>query len=166
MDTLATLKNPSRDPKEIHKMTLVRFDPFREMTMAQNRINNVLADAFAGTGSDAFGFLPAVDIRTGADHSLIIEVDLPGVSKDAVSVHIENRTLTIKGERKREAEVAEAGATVQRTERVFGTFVRAFALPETADTTKVAASYKDGVLTLTVPRAEESKPRSIEVKVA
>lgn len=146
-------------------MTLVRFDPFREMTLAQNRINNVLADAFTGTGSDAFGFLPAVDIRTGADHSLIIEVDLPGVARDAVSVHIENRTLTIKGERKREAVVEEKADKVQRTERVFGTFVRAFALPETADTTKVSAEYKDGVLTLVIPRAEETKPRSIEVKV-
>jgi len=147
-------------------MTLVRFDPFREMTLAQNRINHVLADAFAGAGSEAFGFLPAVDIRTGADHSLIIETDLPGVAKDAVSVHIENRTLTIKGERKRETVTDEKNDKVQRSERVFGTFVRAFALPETADTTKVSAAYKDGVLTLTIPRAEETKPRSIEVKVA
>jgi HSP20 family protein len=136
------------------------------MTLAQNRINHVLADAFTGAGSDAFGFLPAVDIRTGADHSLIIEVDLPGVAKDAVSVHIENRTLTIKGERKRETVAEDKGDKVQRTERVFGTFVRAFALPETADTTKVTAEYKDGVLTLSIPRAEETKPRSIEVKVA
>jgi HSP20 family protein len=147
-------------------MTLVRFDPFREMTLAQNRINHVLADAFTGAASDGYGFLPAVDIRTSADHSLIIEVDLPGVSKDSVSVNIENRTLTIKGERKRETETESTGGKVQRTERVFGTFVRAFSLPETANTSKVDASYKDGVLTLTIPRAEESKPRSIEVKVA
>ena len=146
-------------------MTLVRFDPFREMTLAQNRINNVLADAFTGAGSDAFGFLPAVDIRTAADHSLIIEVDLPGVAKDAVTVHIENRTLTIKGERKREAVAEEKADRVQRSERLFGTFVRAFALPETADTNKVTAEYKEGVLTLSIPRAEETKPRSIEVKV-
>lgn len=147
-------------------MTLVRFDPFREMTLAQNRINHVLADAFTGAGADAYGFLPAVDIRTGADHSLIIEVDLPGVAKDAVSVHIENRTLTIKGERKREVVAEDKGEKAQRAERVFGTFVRAFALPETADTSKVTAEYKDGVLTLAIPRAEETKPRSIEVKVA
>ncbi len=146
-------------------MTLVRFDPFREMTVAQNRINHVLADAFAGAGSDTFGFLPPVDIRTSADHSLVIEVDLPGVPRDAVSVHIENRTLTIKGERKREALPEDKADRVQRSERLFGTFVRAFALPETADTTKVSAEYKEGVLTLHIPRAEETKPRSIEVKV-
>jgi HSP20 family protein len=147
-------------------MTLVRFDPFRDLTLAQRRLNHVLADAFPGSGADAFGFLPAVDIRTGADHALIIEVDLPGVAKDAVSVHIENRTLTIKGERKREVVTEDKGDQVQRAERVFGTFVRSFALPETADTTRVTAEYKDGVLTLSIPRAEESKPRSIEVKVA
>lgn len=146
-------------------MTLVRFDPFREMTVAQNRINNVLADAFAGAGSDTFGFLPPVDIRTGADHTLVIEVDLPGVPRDAVSVHIENRTLTIKGERKREFAAEEKADRVQRSERLFGTFVRSFALPETADTNKVTAEYKEGVLTLSIPRAEETKPRSIEVKV-
>jgi HSP20 family protein len=146
-------------------MTLVLFDPFREMTVAQNRINHVLADAFAGAGSDTFGFLPPVDIRTGADHTLIIEVDLPGVPRDAVSVHIENRTLTIKGERKREMVTEEKSDRVQRSERLFGTFVRAFALPETADTNRVSAEYKEGVLTLSIPRAEETKPRSIEVKV-
>ena len=76
-------------------MSLVRFDPFRELTMAQSRINHVLADAFTGAGTDTFDFLPAVDIRTGADHSLIIEADLPGIPKDAISVHVENRTLPI-----------------------------------------------------------------------
>jgi HSP20 family protein len=147
-------------------MTLVRFDPIREISLAQRRLNHVLADAFAGAGSEGFGFLPAVDIHTGADHSLIIEVDLPGVSKDAVSVHIENRTLTIKGERKRETVTEDNGERVQRAERAFGTFVRSFALPETADTARVTAQYKDGVLTLSIPRAEETKPRSIEVTVA
>ena len=147
-------------------MTLVRFDPFRELTMAQNRINHVLADAFTGAGSDAFDFLPAVDIRTAADHSLVIQADLPGIPKDSISVHVENRTLTRKGERKREVFVDEKETGVHRAERVFGTFVRAFTLPESADASKVKADYKDGVLTVTVPVAEQSKPRSIEVKVA
>ncbi len=147
-------------------MTLVRFDPFRELTMAQNRINHVLADAFSGAGTDAFDFLPAVDIRTGADHSLIIEADLPGISKDAISVHVEHRTLTIKGERKRETVADEKEAGVHRAERVFGSFVRAFTLPESADASKVKADYKNGVLTLIVPMAEKAKPRAIEVKVA
>ena len=147
-------------------MTLVRFDPFREMTLAQNRINHVLADAFTGASSENYGFLPAVDIRTGADHALVISADLPGVSREDISVHIENRTLTIKGERKHEVVEEDKDAKIQRSERVFGTFVRAFALPETADTTKVDAQYKDGVLTLTIPRAEAAKPRAIEVKIA
>jgi len=147
-------------------MSLVRFDPFRELTLAQNRINHVLADAFTGSGSDAFDFLPAVDIRTGADHSLIIEADLPGIPKDSISVHVENRTLTLKGERKRETVEDDKKTGVHRSERVFGSFVRAFTLPESADASKVKADYKDGVLTITVPLAEAAKPRSIEVKVA
>jgi HSP20 family protein len=151
-------------------MSLVRFNPFRDFTFAQNRLNALLGSALesGSEGQDSgwdFGFLPSVDIRTGKDHSLIIETELPGVPKEEVSVRIENRTLTIKGERKRET-LSDEKDKVQRSERVFGTFVRAFALPETADTAKVAAAYKDGVLTLTIPRAEETKPRSIEVKVA
>jgi HSP20 family protein len=132
--------------------------------MAQSRINHVLADAFTGAGTEAFDFLPAVDIRTGADHSLIIEADLPGLAKDAISVHVENRTLTIKGERKRET-VEDDNKGIHRAERVFGAFVRAFTLPDSADASKVKADYKDGVLTVTVPVAEQAKPRSIEVKV-
>ncbi|MBP6704486.1 MAG: Hsp20/alpha crystallin family protein [Vicinamibacteria bacterium] len=146
-------------------MSLVRFDPFRELTMAQNRINHVLADAFTGGGTDAFDFLPAVDIRTGADHSLIIEADLPGISKDAISVNVENRTLTIKGERRREVVEDDKVGGLHRAERAFGTFVRAFTLPGSADASKVKADYKDGVLTVTVPVAEQAKPRSIEIKV-
>ncbi len=146
-------------------MSLVRFDPFRELTMAQSRINSVLADAFTGAGTDAFDFLPAVDIRTGADHSLIIEADLPGISKDSISVNVENRTLTLKGERRREIVEDNAKAGIHRAERVFGTFTRSFTLPESADSSKVKADYKDGVLTITVPVAEQAKPRSIEVKV-
>ena len=147
-------------------MSLVRFDPFREMTMAQNRINRVLADAFNGAGSEAFEFLPAVDIRTAPDHSIVIEADLPGIPKDSVTVHVDNRTLTIRGERKREAVEDDKNTGFHRTERVFGSFVRAFNLPDTADTAKVRADYKDGVLTVTVPVAEAAKPRSIEVRVA
>ena len=139
---------------------------FHELTMAQNRINHVLADAFTGAGTDAFDFLPAVDIRTGADQSLIIEADLPGISKDSISVHVENRTLTIKGERKREIVEDDKKAGVHRAERAFGSFVRAFTLPESADAQKVKADYKDGVLKVTIPVAEQAKPRSIEIKVA
>lgn len=148
-------------------MSLVRFNPFRELANAQTRLNAVLADAYS-SGSDGrdwdFGFIPAVDIRNGKDHSLIIETELPGVSKDDVTVRIENRTLTIKGERKRSTDASDGA--FHRTERVFGTFVRSFALPETVNADSVNAEYKDGVLTITLPRKEEAKPRAIDVKVA
>ena len=139
-------------------MTLVRFDPFRGLSLAPSRFNTSFADAF--------DFLPAVDIRTGADHALVLEVDLPGIPRDAISVHVENRTLTLKGERKREAVEDDQKTGLHRAERLFGSFARSFTLPESADAARVTADYKDGVLTVTVPVAEKAKPRSIEVKVA
>ena len=146
-------------------MTLVRTHPFQDVAFSQRRLNHFLNQAFAAQ-SETFGFAPAVDIRSDADDALLIEIDLPGVPKDAVSVNIENRTLTIKGERKREVVEKDKEGKIQRTERAFGAFARAFTLPESADVTKVTADYKDGVLTIAIPRAEESKPRAIEVKVS
>ena len=149
-------------------MSLVRFNPFRDFTFAQNRLNALLGGALE-TGSEGqdsgwdFGFLPSVDIRTGKDHSLIIETELPGVPREDVSVRIENRTLTIKGERKRNSEASEG--SFHRSERLFGTFVRSFALPETVNADGVNAEYKDGVLTVTLPRKEEAKPRAVDVRV-
>ena len=146
-------------------MTLTRFAPFRDLALAQNRIDHLFSEAFPGAGNEVFDFLPAVDIRTGDDHSLIIEADLPGIAKDAISVHVENRTLTLKGERKREVVEDDKKSGLRRAERVFGSFVRAFTLPSSADASNVKAEYKDGVLTIVVPVAEQAKPRSIEVKV-
>ncbi|MEO5763539.1 MAG: Hsp20/alpha crystallin family protein [Vicinamibacteria bacterium] len=145
-------------------MTLVRTHPFQDVAFSQRRLNRFLSEAFAAQSEG--GFVPAVDIRSDASDALLIEVDLPGVPKDAVSVNIENRTLTIKGERKRDLVENDKEGQIQRTERAFGAFARAFTLPESADVTKVTADYKDGVLTIAIPRAEESKPRAIEVKVA
>jgi HSP20 family protein len=153
-------------------MTLVRFNPFRDLIQAQTRLNTLLGDAFASdsgarreahdTGWD-FGFLPPVDIRTGKDHALVIETELPGVAKEDVSVRIENRTLTIRGERKRTSE-AHDGA-YHRAERLFGNFIRTFSLPETVDVDHVGADYRDGVLTVTLPRKEDAKPRAVDVRV-
>lgn len=152
-------------------MSLVRFNPFREITQAQNRLNALLGDAFASgpsfdgsrEGNWDFGFLPAVDIRTGADHSLVIETELPGVAREDVSVRVENRTLTLRGERKRVSQ--SENEVVHRSERLFGTFVRSFALPETVNVDAIKAEFKDGVLTIVLPRKEEAKPRSVDVRV-
>ena len=93
--------------------------------------------------------------------SFIIKVELPGVDKDDVKVHIDNGTLTIKGEKK----VEKKDEKRHRVECVYGSFVRSFTLPQDVDIEKVAAGYKNGILSLTIPKLEKAKPKQIEVHV-
>ena len=94
----------------------------------------------------------------------VLEKDVPGIDQKDIDIQLENGTLTIKGERKFERE--QGGRGLHRIERAYGAFARSFALPETVDTEKVKADYKDGVLTITVAKKEVAKPRSIKVEVS
>jgi HSP20 family protein len=105
---------------------------------------------------------PAVDILED-DHSLTLKADLPDVKPEDIDVRVENNTLTIKGSRKFEKDENVKGW--HRIERSYGDFVRSFSLPNTLDTEKVAADYKNGVLTITLPRKESAKPKSVKVAV-
>ena len=105
---------------------------------------------------------PAVDI-TEDEKSYVIKAELPEVKKEDVRVTLENGVLTLTGERKFEKE--EKGRKYHRIERAYGTFSRSFALPENVDASKVNAAYKDGMLTVTVAKSEQAKPKQIEVKV-
>ncbi|MBZ4415189.1 Hsp20/alpha crystallin family protein [Myxococcus sp. RHSTA-1-4] len=107
-------------------------------------------------------FAPAADI-VESESGLTLHLDMPGLEAKAIQVKVEKDVLTVQAERK--AEPKAEGVTVRRQERGFGTFARSFALPDTVDASKVEAKYEHGVLTLTLPRREESKPRVIEVKV-
>ncbi|NMO22633.1 Hsp20/alpha crystallin family protein [Pyxidicoccus fallax] len=107
-------------------------------------------------------FAPAADI-VESEAGLTLHLDMPGLDAKAIQVTVEKDVLTVQAERK--AEPRTEGVTVRRQERGFGTFARSFALPDTVDASKVEAKYEHGVLTLTLPRREESKPRVIEVKV-
>jgi HSP20 family protein len=107
-------------------------------------------------------FAPAADILE-SEAGLTLHLDMPGLDAKAIQVKVEKDVLTVQAERK--AEPAAEGVTVRRQERGFGTFARSFALPDTVDANRVEARYEHGVLTLTLPRREESKPRVIEVKV-
>ena len=130
-------------------MRLVQWDPFRQL-LARTE--------------DSFGaWVPPVDIFERQDH-LVIRAELPGVSRDDMDVRIENGVLTLQGERKREAELTEDNAF--RLERSYGTFTRSFTLPETVDAASVAATYRDGVLEVSVPRIETAKPKKIEIRAA
>ena len=106
---------------------------------------------------------PAVDIAE-TENELILKADIPEVELKDIDIRVENGTLTLKGERKFESE--KNGKGYHRIERSYGSFVRAFALPETVDTDMVKAAFKNGVLTVTLPKKEVAKPKTIHVEVS
>jgi HSP20 family protein len=133
-------------------MTLVRWDPVREISTLSHRF---------GSGSGAWS--PAVDVfERGED--LVVHAELPGLKFDEIDIRVENGNLVLHGERKREDEVEDD--KVYRLERVYGTFTRSFTLPTTVDTARINATYTDGVLEIVLPKAEEAKSRKVEIKVA
>ena len=106
---------------------------------------------------------PPVDIYENGDN-LVLKAELPGINPDDVEIRVEDNTLYLKGERKFEKEVKEQ--SYHRVERTYGAFTRTFSLPNSVDADKVAANYKDGVLTLTMPKKEEAKPKTIKINVS
>lgn len=148
-------------------MTLVRWDPFRELEEMSDRLNRVFSrPALRTNGKENLtvaDWTPTVDISE-TDGEYLIKAELPEVKKEDVKVTVENGVLTLQGERRQEKE--EKGKKFHRVERSYGSFVRSFALPESVDDSAVKAEYKDGVLNLHLPKSEKVKPKAIEVKVA
>ncbi len=141
-------------------MSIVRFNPARELDDFFGRFGDVNRSVW-GENIATSDWTPAVDIReTDADFQ--IDIELPAVAADDVNVTVKDGVLAVSGERKYEKETE---AKVHRVERRYGRFTRSFRLPENVDEGKVDARAKDGVLYLRVPKREEVKPRSIEVKV-
>ena len=152
-------------------MTIVRWDPFREFAQLQDRLNRVFADADGRTshGGDeglmtSGSWVPPVDIYDNGNHELVMKAELPDMTREDIDITVDNNTLTIRGEKKVSDDVREE--QFHRIERRYGTFSRSFSLPQTVDTGKVAAEYKNGVLTVRLPLREEAKPRQIKVDVA
>ena len=147
-------------------MAIVRFEPFRGMTATQNQFDRFLREAFspaAGEGEvSTRTWAPPVDIYENGDN-LVLKAELPGINPDDVEIRVEDNTLYLKGERKFEKEVKEQ--SYHRVERSYGAFTRTFSLPNSVDADKVTANYKDGVLTLTMPKKEEAKPKTIKINV-
>lgn len=140
-------------------MTIVRWDPFRELMQLQRRLSGAVAES-----DDSFGtWVPAVDIFEQGD-DLVIRAEIPGVNKDDIDINVENGSLTIRGERKRADELDQEHAF--RVERAYGSFLRTFSLPRTVDSSRIAASYRDGVLELRLPKSEEAKPKKITIEAA
>jgi len=149
-------------------MTLVRFLPGRSRDVSSLRTEmDQLFDSFFGNRpfyapSDSDLLTPPVDIEETSE-GYLIRADLPGMTEKDVKVSLVGDTLTLRGERKREVE--SKSGNVHRTERLFGTFERSFTLPTPVRGDKVKASYRNGVLEVSVPKAEEAKVREIEVQV-
>ena len=112
------------------------------------------------TGQLFTGWSPALDLYENADYFVAV-IELPGTRKEAIDISLHDGTLTISGERKREK--SNNGETAQRTERYIGTFRRSIGLPTRVDANKVSAIYEDGILKVTLPKAEEAKPKQIQV---
>ena len=147
-------------------MPIVKVDPFRELTAMQDRMARLFGDVYLrdeDTGVRGT-WTPAVDIFETEAHDLVLKAELPGMTREDIEVVVENSTLVLKGTKKFNADVKDEN--YRRIERTYGTFHRSFTLPNTVDAAKVAAEYKNGVLTVTLPFKEEAKPRTVNVAVA
>src|SRR6266705_220738 len=119
-----------------------------------------LWSSFPRAGQLFTGWSPALDLYQSNDNVIAV-VELPGMRKEDIEISLHDGTLTISGERKRES--SSNGDKAERTERYIGTFRRSIALPTRVDANKVSATYRDGILTVTLPKAEEAKPKQIQV---
>ena len=146
-------------------MNVVRWDPFRDLVSLSDRLNRALAEPSGRFGADSsYGsWSPPVDIFERPD-GLVIRAEIPGVQKDEIDVRIENNVLTLHGERRREEGLDESNA--HRLERTYGSFTRSFSLPATVDSTRISAAYRDGVLEIVLPKADEAKPKRIQIQSA
>ncbi|HQZ39625.1 MAG TPA: Hsp20/alpha crystallin family protein [Vicinamibacterales bacterium] len=143
-------------------MAITRFDPFRDVAVLQDRMSRIFGDAYTAREEGVLSnWVPAVDIFENEKKELVIKAELPDVNREDVSVTVENNTLTLSGERKLDTEVKKEH--YHRIERAYGSFSRSFSLPATVDSGKVAADFKNGVLTVRLPFREEAKPRSITI---
>jgi len=147
-------------------MAISRWDPFRDLMSIQNELNRLFGRTYAGeSGGSAPGvagaWVPPLDIYETGDR-FVVNVELPGIEPDSVDVSVEDSVLTIHGERSFYDEVDEE--SFHRVERRYGQFARSITLPQTTDAERIEASFDRGVLTITVPKVEQAKPKKIQVK--
>jgi HSP20 family protein len=144
---------------------LTRWDPFREYTTLQDRMNRLFRDSY-GEREEALttsSFAPAVDVYED-DHNLTLKIEVPGIDEKDIDVRVENNVLTVHGERKFEKEEKEEN--FRRVERQYGSFTRSFTLPNTVDTDRVQANYEKGILKIQLAKKAEAKPKQIKVNVS
>ena len=140
------------------------WSPFEQLSTLRNEINRLFENPLTDFGgSEAFNsWAPAVDLYENKDN-LVVTAELPGLKKEDIDISLHEDNLTIAGERKEDKQYGENEP--QRAERFYGRFQRAIGLPKKVDVGAIKAAYKDGILTVTLPKAPEAKPRQIEVSV-
>ena len=142
---------------------ITRWEPFRNMSNLQEQVNRLFDASFRGKEESTLtAWAPSVDIYE-TENELVVKADIPDVNEKDIDVRVENNMLTIRGERKFEQKVKEENYL--RVERTYGTFSRSFTLPNTINTEAIKAEYKQGVLTVELPKRAESKPKQVRVNV-
>ena len=147
-------------------MAITRWRPFRDMVSIQDEMNRLFDDFFGRPVTRPSwaeeAWCPCVDMSETKDN-VIIKAEIPGMSKEDVKVSAQDNVLTLTGEKKQEKE--EKDANYHRIERSYGSFSRSFTLPTSVQPDKVKATYKDGILRITLPKTEEAKPKEIPISV-
>jgi HSP20 family protein len=147
-------------------MAVVKWDPFRDLISIQDRMNRLFEQTLSRSrgeeGAAAATWTPAVDIYETLD-TIVIKADLPGVVREDIEIQVDDNTLTLKGERRFSKDVQEE--SYLRIERTYGSFHRCFTLPASIRQEEIRAVCRDGVLELTLPKAEGSKPKRIAIEV-
>jgi HSP20 family protein len=146
-------------------VTIVRWEPFRELSSLQTEMNRLFNTAFgdlpnSGTGGAARRWMPAMDLLE-TEEDFVLRADLPGMTESDVNIELEDNVLTLSGERKAEHEDKREG--FYRMERAFGSFSRSLTLPKGVDPEAVSASFDQGVLEVRIPKPEQRKPRKINI---
>ena len=147
-------------------MTLItRWDPFREMSTLQERMNRLFSDQLGAMTQDDVltgNFVPPVDVYED-ENSIQVRLEVPGIDEKDIDIRLENNVLTVRGERKFEKEEKEEN--FHRVERRYGSFVRSFTLPSTVNSEDVQADYQKGVLKIQLAKRAEAKPKQIKVNI-
>src|SRR5215813_6336976 len=146
-------------------MAISRWDPFRDLSLLQDRMNRLFNDAGRTWRPDepsaTTTWSPAVDIFE-TENEIMVQAELPGVDRKDITLHLENNVLTLKGERRFEKETKQEN--YHRIERAYGGFSRAFSIPAIVDEEKIRADYKDGILKIGLPKKEQVKPKQIKIE--
>jgi HSP20 family protein len=146
--------------------TITRWEPYRALSSLQHEVHRLFDDDFGRTSREASSiaaWMPAVDILEN-EKELVLKADLPDLDEKDIEVRTENNILTVSGERKYEKDVKEDNHL--RVERAYGAFSRSFSLPNTVNCEAIKADYKNGVLTVRMPKREEARPKQVKVAVS